>query len=268
MSLNLVKRYLKDRWVSATIFGVSLLLYCWMMVVLMPAFLTNVGYQKMVEEVPQAFMTVFSGESTIVFNPEGFLSAYFFALWWPIIVGSFAIAAATAIVAKEIDEGTMDFLLSQPITRTNLILSRFWALSIYLFVLTAVTFGGTWLLAPLYKVELNLKGLLTTGVLGLAFVIAISSFSLLFSLILRERNTAIVASLFLFIGTHLLNALSGLNETLGKFRFLSFFKYYRPSHTLATGELPLNDLSVFLAVIAVCLALSLIIFGRKDIKAA
>lgn len=267
MNLNLLKRALKDRWRGASIFGLSLFLYAWMMIWFMPVFLENVQFKELIAKYPKAIMSLFAGASNIdFFSPEGFMTVEFLALWFPIIVIGFAITMATAIVSKEVGDGTMDFLLAQPISRQSLILSRFAALILYLIALVVITFGSMPLLGRFYDVTFKLKGLLVTGLLALAFFMAISAYTLFLSVILRERGHAIVASISIFIGTHLLNAFADLNETVEKFRFLSMFKYYQPYKALATGEVPWRDISIFLAIMLVFFVASLAVFRRKDIS--
>jgi len=269
MSLNLVSRYVKDRWVSVTIFSFSLFLYCWLIVSIMPTFVGNVEFMKLIEQYPRELLVFFAPGSDVasIFTPEGFLALEFLSLWWVFIVAGFAIPGATAIVAKEVDEGTVDFLLAQPLKRATLILNRFLALLLCLFVLAAVPILSIFFLGIAYDVELGLGGLTATGVMAFVFFVSIASYSLLLSLLLRERSEANIASVSLLLVVYLLNALSELSDSIEKFRFLSFFRYFRPDRTLATGEIPLRDLSVFVAAIATSFVLSLIIFQRKDIRA-
>jgi ABC-2 type transport system permease protein len=269
VSLNLVTRYVKDRWVSVTVFSFSLFLYCWLIVSIMPTFIGNVEFMKLIEQYPRELLVFFAPGSDVasIFTPEGFLALEFLSLWWVFIVAGFAIPGATAIVAKEVDEGTVDFLLAQPLKRATLILNRFLALLLCLFVLAAVPILSIYFLGIAYDVELGLGGLIATGVMGFVFFVSIASYSLLLSLLLRERSEANIASVSLLLVVYLLNALSELSDSIEKFRFLSFFRYFRPDRTLANGEIPLRDLSVFLAIIAVCLVFSFMIFRRKDIRA-
>ncbi|MEW6188967.1 MAG: ABC transporter permease subunit [Actinomycetota bacterium] len=196
---------------------------------------------------------------------EGYLSAYFLALWWIIIVGGYVIAFATAIVGKEIADGTIEILLAQPISRTKIILGKFLACLFYLAILTFVTIGSTGLLALFYDVEIKTEGLLAVGFLGFLFFAFIAAFSLFLSVILKERGRVVILSVAFLIASHLLNALADLSETLKDFRFLSIFKYYNSMEALKTGNIPWSDALLFLGLSLLCLIASILIFRREDI---
>lgn len=267
MNLNLLLRSLKERWISASIFALSLALYVWVILALIPVFIKNQQFKALLAQYPKALMSLFAGAGNInMFSPEGFISIEFLQLWMPIIVFGFAVTFATAIVAKEMDDGTMDLLMAQPIARTSLVLSRFTAMAAYLAALALVTVGSIGVGGRFYDVTFKVEGLLATGLLFLAFMLAIAAFSIFLSVVLRDRGQAIILAVAVFIVSHLLNALSELNETVRKFRFLSIFKYYNPYKALATGEIPWRDISIFLAITLVFLIASLILFRRKDIS--
>lgn len=269
MNLNLLARALKERKVGVSIFGLSLFLYAWMLMSLIPVFLKNVQFRGLIAQYPKALLNLAAGASNVdFFTVEGFMTIEFLALWFPIIILGFAVAFATAMVAKEIDEGTIDFLMSQPIPRQNLILSRFFSLILYLIALTTIALGSLYLLAPLYDAKLKIRGILLTGLLALVFFLAISPYTLFLSLILKERGQAIVASVSIFVASHLLNALADFSDTLKKFRFLSMFKYYQPYKTLTTGDVPWRDIAIFLVITVIFLVGSLLVFRRKDITTA
>lgn len=267
MNLNLISRGLKERWLSGSIFALSLVLYVWMLISFLPIISKSIQIQKLLAEYPKAIMNLLAGAADVnFFTPEGFFSLEFLALWLPIIVYGFAVTFATAIVAKEIDDGTMDLLLAQPISRTTLVLSRFLVLILYLLALTVVTLGSMRLLAPFYDATFKTSGLLVTSLLFLLFMLAISSCTLFFSVVLKERGRAIITSVSIFIASHLLNALAEFNDTLKELRFLSIFRYYNPYKALSTGEMPWRDLGIFLGITLVFLIASLLIFRRKDIS--
>lgn len=233
----------------------------------MPIFLKNPEFEQLLKQYPKEMLTLLAGETgqVNIFTVEGFLSIEYLALWWIIIIAGFAITFASGIVAKEVDEGTIEFLVTQPLGRSSIIISRLLALSIYLIALIVVSLGSIGFLAPLYDVKIKTAGLFGVGFVGLTLLLVISAYTLLFSVIFKGRGKAVIYSVTLFIVAHLLNALAGFNETIEKFRFLSFFHYYQPYEILRTGEIPWINVGIFSAIVAVCVLLSLLIFQRKDI---
>lgn len=269
MNLNLLKQSIRDYWKSSLIFVISLVLYVWLLVAIMPTMLktSNSGIEQILKSYPKEVLTLLTGGTDIMsmLTPEGFLSVEFLSLWWIIIMAGFAITFATSIAAKEMDEGTIEFLLSQPISRVYVILTRFVALAFYLLVLIGVSLGSMVILTRAYDVKLKSAHLVGVGLLCFAFLLAISAYTLLFSVVFKGRGKAVVWSVAVLFISHLVNALATFNETVEKFRFLSPFRYYNPYKILKTGNILWRDLAVFAAVLLICLVLSLIVFQKKDI---
>ncbi len=267
MNLNLIFRNIRDRRVSMLMMSSSLILYAFMIMAIYPVIAKNPAIEQMVKQYPKAIISLMAGSGSVNFlSPEGYLATELLSLWWPIIVGAYAMTLATAIVAKEISDGTMDVLLSQPVERWRLVSSRLLADITLIAVLDAVTMIGIWVFAKAYDVELSTTGIFATGVLGLCLFILIECFGLFFGMIM-DRGKALITSITVFIGSHLLNGFSDLNETIGKFRWLSFFKYYKPAAALATGDIPWKDLAVLLGLAALFAIAAFVIFRRKDIPA-
>jgi ABC-2 type transport system permease protein len=267
MNFNLVRQDLKTRWKSAFIFALGLVAWGWMIVSLTPVFIGNPEMERLLEAYPEELLAVVGGsvEGVSFFTVEGFLSVEYLSLWWIVILSGFAIGSATGMVAKEVEEGTIDFLLVQPISRTTVILSRFTALTSYLVVLVAISIGTLGLAGAAYDVEISTAGLVAVGVMGLVVSLVVSAYTLLLSLIIKGRGRAVALSVAILIGAHIVNALAPISETLDAIRFLSFFYYYRPAEALVAGEAPWSDLAVLLAMTAVALAASLAVFRKKDI---
>lgn len=265
MNFNLIFQSLKERKISAAIFAISLILYVWMLASLLPL-MKDIEIQGLIEKYPKAVLNLLAGAANVnFFSPEGFFTLEFLALWFPIIVFGFAVAFVTAIAAKEIDDGTIDFLLAQPISRFTLIISRFFTLIVFLLIFTVITMSSHYFFAKAYDFSFITKGLLATGIHFFLFMLAISTLSLLFSLTLKERGQAIIFSVAFLITSHLLNALAEFSETLKDLRFLSLFNYYQPYETLTKGNIPTKATVIFLAITVISLALNLLIFQKKDI---
>jgi ABC-2 type transport system permease protein len=267
MNLNLVRQDLKSRWKSALIFALGLVAYGWMIIAITPMFIDAPEIEQLMEAYPEELLTALGGsvEAAGFFTPEGFLSIQYLALWWIIILSGFAVAFATGIVAKEVEEGTIEFLLVQPLARSTIVLSRFAALAVYISALVTVSMLSIGVAAARYDVELSAAGLAAVAIMGVMVMLAISSYTFLLSLIINGRGRAVAVSVAVLIGAHLLNALAPLNETLEEFRFLSFFYYYRPDELLLTGTINWSEPSFFAAVTAIGLVLSLVVFNKKDI---
>ncbi len=69
-------------------------------------------------------MTAFAGGTDFI-SPVGYLNSQLFFLMLPIILGIFAISLGSDALAGEEGRGTLDLLLSTPLSRRKAVLEKF-----------------------------------------------------------------------------------------------------------------------------------------------
>jgi len=270
LNLNLTTRFLKDHWRSALIVGLSVILYAALIGSLAPEFLDNPAFKKIIEQYPKAILAYLAGGTggLNLFSYPGFWSAEFLQLWWVVMVGGLIIAYAAAALGTDLEQGTVETILTQPVGRATLILSRFAALAVYglgQVVITMVSIAAT---TQIFGGELKTAGLVAVGLIGFVFILTIGSITLLISVIVNGRGRAVAWGAAVLLASHLLSATASLNATVEKFKWLSLFNYYRTQPALANGRVDWSDTVVLLVVGVVSLAAAILVFRRKDISVA
>lgn len=267
MNLNLILRVIRDRRVSVPLIGLSVIAYAWLITSIWPIFSGNPALKQLIEQYPEAVAAFLLGTSTLAFmTPEGFLAGEFLQLWWLVIVGSFAIVLGASVVGKDTDDKTMDLLLTQPMRRMTLILSRFTADAIILLLLVVITMAASWLGARVYDMPIKASGFVAAGVAGYSVLLFFEGFSLFFGVVM-ERGRAIIAGVAVFVASQVLHGLGALNETIERLDWLSFMKYYDPLKALKTGDVPWRDVGLLLGLAVLFLTAAFVVFRRKDIPA-
>lgn len=266
MSVNLLFKSLKDIRTSWLAYAAGLILYAYFITATYPVlFRDSTEFLRLLENYPESILDIFGGGTANLATVEGFLALEMFALMWFIIAGAFVIAYATGVIAKEIESGTIEMLLSQPITRVSALVTK----SIVLFAgtigLIIVTLLTTYITALAVDIELKPEGVIALGVIGGLFFLAIGSYSLLFSVIFGERGRAAFASAGLLTAMYLLTVLTQFADWAERLSALSLFHYYDSGELLSTGDIPLDSLAVFGGVIILTYTASVIIFNRRDI---
>ena len=267
MNLNLASRFLKEHWRSGSIVALSVILYALLIGSIAPVFLEDPSFKQLFQQYPKGLLAFLAGSTEgDLFSTEGFWSAEFLQLWWIVIVGGLLMAYAAGLVAKDMDQGTIEVVLTQPVSRVSLVLSRFAGLAVYALALVLITVVAILVTTLIFGMELKTAGLFAVGVNALIFLLTIASITLLISVIVSGRGRAVVWGVAVVLVSHLLNALGTLNETVKEFGWLSLFNYYKPQAALARGRVDWPDVLVLLAIFSVCLVLAVIIFKRKDIS--
>jgi ABC-2 type transport system permease protein len=218
--------------------------------------------QDYINSMPDALIKAF-GINDITTLP-GFLGAEYLNLVWPIIAAVFAILAGSAVVAREIDQGTVELWLSVPESRSHLLWAKLVALAIGIVVIVIATVAAIVIGAVLIDETVSARAVIaTTGVLA-AFIIAIGGYSAFFSSWTSERGKAAGMAAGLTLVFYALWIIASLSGALSSLRYLSIFSLYDPQHALATGDLPWAKIAVLLVIGLTGAIASVQIFQRRD----
>lgn len=117
--------------------GIALSLY---VTLFYPTIRDATGFTKFLAELFEVMQSLMGDVETFT-TAEGFLNTEMFTFMGPLVVSVFAILKGTAAIAGEEESNTLDQLLANPITRTNLLLQKAAAMLTSLVVLS----GSIWL---------------------------------------------------------------------------------------------------------------------------
>jgi ABC-2 type transport system permease protein len=210
--------------------------------------------------------TVIGGESIQMDRAMDILSIGYVHPLMQFVFCIWAVGRATGAVAGEIDRGTMELILAQPVPRSRLILAHFIVdlitIPVICLSLWAGTWAGYWLLGPIEAKEppaevrrmaalnplnplarppkpdpANLRtdpmrfgpALLSVG----SLIFAVGGFTMALSARGRFRWRVLGTAVFLFLAMFLLNLLGQMwEEVFGWVRPLTVFYYYQPQQII------------------------------------
>lgn len=205
------------------------------------------------------------GEIEDVSDPRQFLQLEFFT-WAPILLTVFSIIVGGALLAAEEGRGTLEVLLSQPLSRRGLFLGKLAGAVIAVVAILAIAGSGFLLSAPL----VDLKGEVTGGELAIApfvllpfawFVIAAT---VLAATLTPTRGRAAGLMIVAAVASYVLNIIAGLAESLSWLRFFSPYYYSDAQRVLTDGPVWQHQ-ALLLAAAVACAALALVAFERREI---
>lgn len=268
MNWLLIKKELKDKKLSLIIFCLTGAALVWLYISLFPSLSKQASdIQKLVESLPKDFMKAFGAEGYNVQSVESLLSFEFYGLLWPILLIIFLLSRSANSIAGEIEKGTIGTLLSQPLSRIKIYLSKYTASVISLVIFIATTVLINIPLISVYGLEYSLKYQLVFAAICLLFGLSVLGLSFAISSVVNEKSKvySIVGGLNILM--FILNLISGLRENLSGLRYMSVFYYFNAQNILVKNEI--NAISVILFF---CMAISGFIFGlyyfnKRDIRA-
>lgn len=188
-------------------------------------------------------------------------------VWGPLILSIYLIPQALRAVALEERQGTLDILLSTPISRWRFLTEKTLAIVASLSGILAIMWLGMLVSTRLLAgVELRVEYMLASVWHLLPILLTILAGVLLLSVTLRDHRQAGALAALLIMGSYFVRSLSNLvsSDFLDTIRQLSIFSYYRSMAALAEGFQWDADL-ILLTVAALLFVLTLIAFQRRDL---
>lgn len=215
-------------------------------------------------EDSEALANLFSGGFTDLNSPEGFLNSQLYSLTVPIVFLIFAISAGSGAIAGEEERGTLDLLMSSPVTRSEVLMHKFAAMTVAISVLGAVLWAGVALGAAIVDMDLSLWRSAQVVVSGLLLGTAFGACALALGSATGRRGTSIAVASAAAVGTYFLNALAPLVDALDPLTRLSPFHYYISADPLVNGLDPLHVL-VLIALSLALVGIALFTLERRDL---
>lgn len=266
LNLNLLRRSIADKRISILVYALGVAAYAIFVVAIWPSLRENVNIlNQLWESYPDSIRKAFGGENLTFSTFDGFLSVEYFNQMWVVVMTAFSVSIATGAIALEIEKGTMELLLAQPVSRRAVLVTRHIFFELGTLFLIAATILPIAIGAPLVTDNFNFTGLLAFIVPAFLFFSAIGSLTFFFSTVFNTRGVAIFVSLGIIIFSYALDILAKLNDTISHVHFLSIFYYWDPYRYLHNVDFAWVDLAVLLGIMLVSTAAAVVRFERRDV---
>lgn len=184
------------------------------------------------------------------------------------MVGIFAVGASATAVAGERASGTLEVLLSRPISRLNLYASILAALLIAILVVLVAILGGMVGGSVLQGIsdEVDLGQMPLVVLNGFGLWAAFTTFGLAASVSFDRPGPAIGLSLAYLLANYFLEILGSLWTDAAWTQDYSLFHHFDPGSIL-TGDLQVLDLVIVFGAAIVPIVYAIVIFPRRDLAA-
>lgn len=243
-------------------------LFVWMFAVFFPTMLENAQeLQEAFESYPKDFLKAFdiTDMGSMFASFEGFLAVEYYSIIWPIVAIILVLSCGSAAIAGEVDRGTIEILLAQPLSRVRLFFAKYIAGVVIIAALVLFSNLSVAVFSELYNVGYQWRSLWMISALGFLFSLALFSVTMVFSSLFSSRGK--VASLMggVVIVMYGLDLVSKFKESVEGFKYLSFFHYFDHNAALIDHQIAPLTIAVFLGVSVVCTLMGLVVFEKRDI---
>ena len=269
MSWNLIRKTVSDRWRSIAIYAGGLFAYVLLTVGLYPTVQKMTGQLKELMQKFSKDILRFFGTATFDLGSfNNYVVLRLLGLIWIVIVAAFVIAFARQMVAGELADGTLELLLAQPIERWKVLTSEGLVLLVGSLSIVLATVLGIFIFAPAFGVSVAFSGYLAFIPLGLALMLAIGGYSVLFSVLFIDPRRAAMAAAGLTLAFYMLHFAGSYWKIVDKIDWFGIFHYYDPMKVLDSGAVPVKSVLLLLAFAVVGFGAAIWVFQRRDITTA
>jgi ABC-2 type transport system permease protein len=232
---------------STIIWAASLSAIIVVFMALYPAFTTDIEATKQIlAQLPEALRTALNISLANFFTLYGF---YGYLLGFAILAGSIqAMNLGVGVISKEVSGKTADFLLAKPISRSRVVTAKLAAILLML-VATNVVFSAVAYFA--------------------AMAVAKDPFAA-GTFFLMSSTLLLVQLIFLALGALFAVIIPKVGDVLGsdQVRYVSPFRFYNTDYIITNVRLEGRYLAVEAVVVVVAIALSYVIYMKKDVRSA
>jgi ABC-2 type transport system permease protein len=246
------------------IWTITLIAICSLFMSLFPAFEKDaVQFTKLLEGYPESVRIAIGLELDHFFTILGY---YSYAFMYITLFGAIqAMILGTSIISKEVREKTADFLLTKPVTRTNIITAKMCAAFTMLcltniFFLISSSFVTNQVATHDFSFKVFFMITLTLFFIQTIFL-AIGFFT---SVLVTKVRSVITISLGIVLTFFLIGMLSSTSDDATK-RFFSPFKYFDNQYIIQHSSYEIPYIIVSVGVIIVSIGVSYLLYTKRDI---
>tara|TARA_B100000029_G_scaffold39773_1_gene37137 strand:- start:1366 stop:2226 length:861 start_codon:yes stop_codon:yes gene_type:complete len=198
-------------------------------------------------------------------TPIGWLDVEYFS-FVPLIMGLFVTGVGANMLARDEEDGTLDFILAHPVSRTALFWGRFLANTLVTIILMLIAWASL-LLTMTWSENFSIPAfdLLLPFVSMFGIMMFFMTLSLLFGMLLPARRMARMLSGMLVGASFFITLLSAAVEELESVADFSPLAYLETATAIKDG-LSLDWFGMFIAINLVLALIAWQLFQRRDIR--
>lgn len=219
---------------------------------------------QLIATLPPALLQAFNFDVSSLHSFEGWIASEPYT-FFSLIVSMMAANWAAATVAREVDQGTAEAVVSLPIRRRALFLSTVASHVVMLTVMAAAAVVSA-LMAGALAVGVDYPGkVVALFSAGYLTALAFAGIGYAVSPFVDGERTATSIGAAVVLGTFVLDILSTLSDKLAWIARVSLFSLFDATTIVADGSLPLPSVGIALALFAGGVAVGVWRFQHKDI---
>jgi len=261
IAIQTIKDYKKTTIIIALLFMVMAAMYAGMF----PSFqdtLLQLAESGALESYTQVFGPAAMDMATYV----GFINLELYQIFWIVILGILLGFIAASQISREIEGKTIDILMSNPVSRKQIVFEKFIGLIPLMLVINFATMFAVMGITIAIGESLNFGYLFLTHLVSIPYFLAVFAIGILISVIVDEKMKASIFFIGTLMGMYVIDMVSKTSADYEAIGYASIIHYVDLYDSLKYGKVDVSGVFVLIAVIVVSLVIAMIYFEHKDIQ--
>jgi ABC-2 type transport system permease protein len=196
----------------------------------------------------------------------GYLSVEFYSVWFGLFFGGYLAFIAGGIVARPIEDGTIELALARPFSRRRFYLERTAGMAVVGVIMSVWALASVWVTTHIFAgAHVDWAWLLLTQLAGGAFLLLALGLGAAISAFSSAARTAGSAAIGVLVLGYLLNSLATLSDRLSWMAYFSPFHYAPLSAILLNHQITWWHLALLSGLGVAGIIAGLIVFERRDL---
>lgn len=262
--MNILLRELKANFKSLLIYSGITILLTIIGFAKFSAYANNPEMLAVLDSMPKALLDAFNFKAFNLTTLSGFYGVMY--NYYTLIVGIAAVMWGSDIISKEERDKTVEFSLTLPVKRSEIVTSKTLAVLSNSVVLLLVTWGIVVAVAQPYHPDSTFLAFLNRSMLGLFLLqLIFLSIGIFLGCAMKQYRHSSSAAVSLLLTTYFFSTISGLHEKLEFLKYFSPFKYFDAARLFHEGNFSTTSLLLTAVIIVVCFGGAYYTYARRDL---
>lgn len=260
----MLKRELNVNFKSFVIWSAIIVSFMVMYFAMYPSMTADTdALEQMLQAMPKGLLEAFGFDISKFSSALGFYSSEPYMM--VTLLGSvYASMLGANILSKEASDKTSEYLLSKPVTRSQIITAKYITMVIYIIAFNVMV-SATSLISLILLNDFNFEIWLYLSIAPILMALTFSSLVFLISVFIKKSRKAMSVALGISIGTYFLLVISRVSDKLEFLKYLSPYEYFDSNYIYDNKHLNLNYLILSIIIVIITTALSYFFYSKKDI---
>lgn len=220
--------------------------------------------ERLMSTLPKGFMAAFGLEQISMTNIMGFYATKQYTTV-TLFGGIYAIMLSSAMLSKEENDKTIEFLLSKPVNRTDVVKSKLLSFITLILAFDFLISASMYITLQIVKTQdFSLDIFLLLSIAAFLLHLTFGSIGFLVSVLVKSSKNVLSLSLGIVLITYFLGIASSLTEKLDFLKYLSPYKYVDAVAIISNINIETKYLIIMAIINVFAITMTFLVYNKKD----